>query len=361
MRYYKIEITDASGKPITFPSLQGSGAPPGVITSALSDGTSNPAALNIELDLAVYGAAVGDTTSYVRIWGLSLAELASSFNLNGKNIKVSGGMAKGYPLANPAQQGLLVQGQISQAFGNWIGTDMTLDMYLRPSVGTLDQPANYTFTWAKGEQLSAMIARTLKVVAPGQTQRINISADRVANQDKVGVYSTLTQFAQMVADQTKGQLGANDQGVTIATDGQTVRVFENSTAKAAGAKQIAFQDLLGQVTWSEPGVVTAKLVMRGDLAIGDVLQFPQGLIVTTSQNAMSAYGGTGSQHPANALTFSGTFQIIQMQHWGNFRIPDAQAWNTTISCALVQGAAAAGSGTATTPTGTATIESINVS
>jgi hypothetical protein len=337
LRFYQIKITNPKDEPVTFPSLAGSGMPPGVITSQLTDGTINPAALNIEMDLIVYGAvAAADSASYLRIWGLSLKELSSAFNLNGMKIQITGGMAKGYPLADPQQQGVLVKGNINQAFGNWIGTDMTLDMYLRAEdFGSLDAPANYTQTWAKGEPLADMIARALKVVAPNLKQEITISSDRVANQDKPSVYSTLSQFAQMVQAQTYHALSPTDQGVIIASDGQTVRVFEKGSGSTSGAKQINFQDLLGQVTWIEPGVVQAKLVMRGDLRIGDVVKFPKGLVVTTTANAMSAFGGTGSSHPANALTFSGTFQIIQMQHWGNFRIADAAAWNTTINCAIM--------------------------
>lgn len=312
--------------------------PPGVITSVLTDGTINPAALNIEMDLIIYGAvAAADSASYIRIWGLSLKELSSAFDLNGMKIQISGGMSKGYPLANPAQQGVLVKGNINQAFGNWIGTDMTLDMYLRAEdFGSLEAPANYTQTWAKGEPLADMIARALKVVAPNLQQEITISSDRIANQDKPSVYSTLSQFAQMIQAQTYHALSPTDQGVIIASDGQTVRVFEKGSGTTSGAKQINFQDLVGQVTWVDAGVIQAKLVMRGDLRIGDVVKFPKGLVVTTTSNAMSAFGGTGSQHPANTLTFSGTFQIIQMQHWGNFRIADAAAWNTTINCAIMQ-------------------------
>jgi hypothetical protein len=347
MRYYRIEVTNDQGQPIVFPSLNGSGMPPGVITSVLPDGTTNPAALNIELDLCVYGASFGDVTSYVRIWGLSLAELGSAFNLSNKNIKIFGGMAKGYPLANPQQAGLLGQGQIGQAFGNWIGTDMTLDMYVRAHA---PEESNFTFTWAKGEPLSAMIQRTMKVVAPNQKLQINISANRVANADKPGVVATFTQFAQVVSNLTNGE-------VMISSNGQTVFVFETATAQKNGAKQIAFQDLLGQVTWVQPQVVQAKLVMRGDLSIGDTVQFPEGLISTTSQNAMPGYGGTSSQNPANKLTFSGKFTIMQVQHWGNSRQPDAQSWNTTINCVNLTD----DTSTPSTPPGSVTIDSIQIS
>ena len=313
--------------------------PPGVITSLLPDGTTNPSALNIEIDLPVYPGSVGDVAGYVRIWGLALKELSQAFNLNQqpdgsyRRIKIFGGMAKGYPLADPSQRGLLVDGSILQAFGNWIGTDMTLDMFVGPPTGTQTTPKNYTFTWAKNEKLSVMIARVLKTVAPNLKQQITINDSRVANEDKVGYYETFTQFAQAVQGMTYGLLGNADLGVIMITDGQTVSVTEGtpiSPISGSTVKDIRFRDLLGQVTWCRPFEITAKMVMRGDLHPFDYVRFPANLNVTNTVQAMSGQGGTGPQHPSNTLGFHGQFLITQMQHWGNFRQPDAMSWNTTI-------------------------------
>jgi hypothetical protein len=345
VRFYSIKLTNhETGKPLTIPSLAGSGMPPGVITSQLPDGTINPGALNIEMDLVQTPGHIGDTSSYLRIWGLSLQELAQSFNLNPTpqaaattDITISGGMAKGYPLANPAQQGLLVKGSVLQAFGNWVGTDMTLDIYLQPPTGTAANPVNFTFTWAKGEALSVMIARVLKQVLPSAAQSITINASRIANQEKIGAYQTFTQFAQAVREFTAGGLSATDPGVYMAFNGQTVVVCEGApTSSSTGTKQIVFQDLLGQVTWSAPNQITAKLVMRGDLNIGDQIQFPAGLLTSTTAPAMSQFSGTGAKNPSNSLTFGkNLFNIQHIQHWGNFRQPDATCWNTMVIASLV--------------------------
>lgn len=327
MRYYRIELTNrTTGKPITVQSLAGSGLPPGVITSALPDKTTNPAALNIELDLMTYNGDIGSPASYLRIWGLGLAELSQAFNLNDQHIRVFGGMAKGLPLADPSQAGLLIEGEINQAFGNWIGTDQTLDIQFRAA-----GRSNYTFTWASGEKLSDMLARTLKTALPNAKQAINIKATRVANAEKPGAYSTFTQFAQAVMMMTETAPGEGD-GVAMAFDGQTVRAYEATETKAgSNIKQIKFQDLLGQITWAAPLTIQAKMVMRGDLQMSQIIQFPKDLLVTTTAAAQPAFGGTG-QNPSNKLSFGGDgkFQINQMQHWGNFRQPDAMSWNTTV-------------------------------
>jgi hypothetical protein len=240
-------------------------------------------------------------------------------------------MAKGYPLADPSQQGLLIQGAINQAFGNWVGTDMTLDMYIRPDlVGDTTSAVNYSFTWAKGEKLAAVIARTLAIAMPDRKVSITISDARIAAADEPGIYPSFPTYAQYIREVTEGKLSTSDPGVVMADDGQTVRVFEGTPAavSSGAAKLIRFQDLLGQVTWAAPFVVTAKLVLRGDLHVGDMVQFPVGLPSTATAAAMPAYGGTSRDR--DKLSFSGQFMITQMQHFGAYRTPDAMSWNTTI-------------------------------
>src|ERR1700722_18339267 len=114
MRYYRIEI---DGGNLVFTSFDGTNSLPG--------------ALLVDLDIPV--AALGNPTeagAFVKIWGIPLATIGQAKNLNGKSIKVFGGFQKGLPLANPSQSGLLVQGYIWQCFGNWIGVDMSLDLYV---------------------------------------------------------------------------------------------------------------------------------------------------------------------------------------------------------------------------------------
>ena len=150
MRYYKIVITDpSSGNVITPPGFDGLLG--GASYTSFVNGQSLPGAWNVELDIPVIGAATPQGSAGARIWGISRQEISQANDLNGKNISIFGGMQKGLPLANPAQSGLLVQGFIFQAFGNWIGTDMTLDFVINPGqatsstpggLGTLPKPKN---------------------------------------------------------------------------------------------------------------------------------------------------------------------------------------------------------------------------
>ena len=149
MRYYSVEISDAI-----------SGAAFRTYTNFVG-GQIDRAGLDVELDIPLAPGATPTGSAYVRVWGISLQDIAQSPNLNGKSVKVYGGMQKGLPLANPSQAGLLASGSILQAFGNWIGTAQSLDMYLGPLQGTPETPVNLVFDWRKGTPLADAIKATL--------------------------------------------------------------------------------------------------------------------------------------------------------------------------------------------------------
>jgi hypothetical protein len=63
-------------------------------------------------------------------------------------IQVFGGMSKGLPLANAVQSGLLMDGTIQQAWGNWQGTEQNINFVAQANssrsgnFGTPDSPVN---------------------------------------------------------------------------------------------------------------------------------------------------------------------------------------------------------------------------
>lgn len=326
MRYYRIDITKPDGTPYPFKSLGGS-----PLTSLLPNGNTNPAALNIEFDLPVVKLDDPDNNTWLRVWGLGLQDIGSAFDLNGMNISIYGGMAKGLPLANPAQSGLLLKGQIFQAYGNWIGTDQTADMNIIAggNVGSPAEPYNFVFSWNAGTPLAAAIAHTLSIVLPGVTQQIEISPKLVLNRDEVGWYESAQQFADFINGFSRSLLGGTYGGVSITTDGQTVRVYDGTIpAQTNAVKQIAFQDMIGQPTWIDAGLISVKLVLRADLHMGDAIKIPPSL--ATTQTANQALFNSSTSSPQNRSAFSGNFQIAQVHHYGNFRQADAASWNTTL-------------------------------
>jgi len=322
LRYYDIRLTDPKTGTAVLPSSLAGLRQMGVqsITSLLPNSQyTNPAALDIELDITQYNNHAVDNKSFLRIWGLGLQDIGSAFNINGYGISVRGGMAKGYPLANPAQAGLLVTGQVFQAFGNWIGTDMTVDMFLAPLAGSPDAPVNLTLNWLAGQPLHVALKNTLQTAFPKNKIAIAINPNIIQAHTEPGVYGSLGEFAEVINDITSAQGG---QGVCMATHGDGTILCWDGT-QPAPVKQINFQDLIGQVTWIAPLTITAKLVMRGDLHIGDIINLPQAITTTTPQ-ALTRF--------ADKTTFTGNFIITQIQHWGRFRQPDAASWCTTIWC-----------------------------
>ena len=323
---------DQSGTPKYFSSLGQ------VLTSLKPDGTFNPGALNVEIDLPVgpYHTPGGQSRGYVRIWGLSIKDLGAAFNLNpvqngvastmnATQIVVSGGMSAGFPLANPTQARALVKGQVYQAYGNWIGVDQTVDLLISPASGTIAAPLNLTLNWMMNQPLSAALMQCFSTGFPQASVEIDISPRLVQNHDEPSVYGTLTQLASYLNPVSKKIITDTDYpGVGITYDGATIKVFDSTTMPPP--VQIAPQDLIGQPTWIQPQMIQMKTVMRGDLDIGSIVTLPPTIVGATSGASPGLSG-----NPSNNMSFTGNFQVVDIHHFGNFRQPDAASWNTTVN------------------------------
>ena len=295
------------------------------LSSLLPNGNVNVAALNIEMDVPVAAYHTPAGQGFLRIWGLGLADIGSAFDLNNMNIEIYGGMSAGLPLANPNQARLLVKGQIFQAFGNWIGVEQTVDIIFFPGSGTFEKPINLVLNWAAGTTLQSALQTTLSNGIPNAAISMSISPRLTQNHDEVGVYGSVTQLASFLNPLTKRVI--TDQsypGVQMSYDGATITVWDATVQKPT--KQIAFTDLIGQPTWIAPGIIQAKLVLRGDLELFDNVQLPPSLVGNTA-SALSSLSG----NPANNTTFSGVYTILELHHYGNFRQPDAASWSTVIN------------------------------
>lgn len=319
MRYYKIVITDpATGNVIQSPN---SAVDPASTYTSYVNGQTLPGALNVEFDMLVAPYATPSGGAYVSVWGISLAEISRAKDLNFKNIAVYAGMQKGLPLANPALSGLIVQGQILQAFGKWLGTSMTLDLILAPTIGTPLAPANIVLNWRAGTSLAQAITQTLSTAFPSLALKVSISANLVLPNDEVGFWPTLEQFAAWLKLRTIAMAPvAGYQGVDISISGLSLVVDDGTAQKTP--KNIAYQDLIGQPTWIDSPLIQFKCPLRADLSIGDLVKMPPSLVVTTAASASSLLNLNNA--------FEGTFQVSQVRQVGNYRQPAAEAWCTTV-------------------------------
>lgn len=299
------------------------------LSSLLPNGNPNPGALNIELDIpVVLYASPENPAAYVRIWGLSLEELGHAFDLNDATIKIYGGMSKGLPLANPQQQGLLVEGTIFQAFGNWVLTEQTIDLLFNPSTGNNDTPKNIVQDWKAGTPMQSAIQNTLSTAFPDKTLAVNISGNLILPNDEPGYYASLSQYAQYLKAVSRSIVGGTSYpGVDIAMNGDTISVADGTATSGANVIQIQPQDLIGQPTWmpaDAEGVtgIQVKCVMRADIHVQDLVQLPPTLVTTT---------GGSSPRFRDLPTFTGQYFVARVHHWGNFRQPSADSWCTVIN------------------------------
>lgn len=308
MRYYRIVISDkASGKTVKEWSSQASGR-------------TIAGALNVELDVPTYDMASPMGAAYIRVWGISLQDIAQATDLNGQSLMLFAGMAAGLPLAKPDQAGLILQGDIQQCFGNWQGTSQTLDLIVNVSGGTAEEPKNIVMDWKAGTPMSSAIESTLKVAFPDFTPVITISEDLMLSHDQPGYYQTITQFAEYVKQISQSiKNDPNYVGVRIAVKEKQFIVYDGSTKTSP--MELDFSDLIGQVTWKAFGTVNVRVVMRSKIQVGDYIKLPRGQVTISAQSA--------SQYRTKTA-FRGVFMVTAVRHIGNFRQPDADSWITSI-------------------------------
>jgi hypothetical protein len=87
-------------------------------------------AQQVEFQIEDYRPENPSADSTLTVHGVSFQQIIDTQGLIGRPIVVMGGMRDGLPLATlqARKRGKLVDGLISQAWGNWIGTDMSIGM-----------------------------------------------------------------------------------------------------------------------------------------------------------------------------------------------------------------------------------------
>ncbi len=375
MRFYNITITDENGAiwaPTATGDLVKGPAPKPATSSGVSTSASgmpevtviakssfspkysftshpngpgqppDPGALDLEIDLAtaMFHTPEKGGGGVFRLHGVGLRMIGQSANLNGQRIVLSAGMGKGLPLATAAysggQAGIIFQGQIWECWGNWQGTEQTLDFTVYPN--DLSPPTGVCFSWLPGQSLSSAIATSLTQAFPKYNKpSINVAELQVPNgMPQYDASPSLDVFAQMLHDITlkAGQMlyGKTYPGISVTTDGKTIFVFDRTVPNFSKTKKLVFQDLIGQPTWLNATTITFQTVMRADIDIGDYITFPTGIVSPYAQLTAAA---VGPNSPAQSKSvFQGTFAIIGLHHFGNFRQPDASGWNTTFRATI---------------------------
>ncbi len=336
MRYYDLTLTDPASGLVWQPTVNGLGLSlkaGGTTFTSYVGGQTLPGALNIEFDIPVYQFATPQGSSMLRVWGIGLTTIGQGTQLAGAGFTLKGGMKAGLPLANPNQSGLLVQGTVFQAFGNWQGVEQTLDLILNPGITVRGQ--DIALVWKAGMPLATALATTFAQAFPGYTAQINVSPNLTTNYDQSGHYSSPAAFGIAVLERSQKigmqVYGKNYPGVMISVSGTNIVATDGSTPPVP--KVLAFTDLIGQPTWVGVSTVNFKTVMRNDIAIGDTIQFPQGVL---APYALLTPDASYPNAPARSRTiFHSSFFVNEVHHFGNFRQPDAESWTTAISAVAI--------------------------
>jgi hypothetical protein len=294
------------------------------------NGIFDPGALNIEFDafISQYGTPTGAST--VHVHGVPLQDLGQAQQFAGMMLILKGGMAApGLPLINPSQAGIILKGQVFQTFGNWQGTDMTLDFVVIPSEYTNENPGNIVLSWGAGTQLSQALAQTFSIAYPGTQVAFNISENLVQSHDEIHFCATLDQLGETIANITQDNLG-NKVNIGI----QAGKILVYDTTYAPTPIQLNFTDFIGQPTWIDVNQIQIQMVLRADLRPGAIIKMPQGL-----QNAPGVITATYASRPSSIkyqTTFQNNFTVGELRQVGNFRSSDAAAWVTIANCYVIQ-------------------------
>lgn len=300
-------------------------------------GQFNPAALNVEFDMPIAPYATPTGAMTVTIHGVPREDLSQAYKLAGMEIAVYGGMQKGLPLANPLQSGLLLRGQVFQAFGTWEGTEMRLDLVVYPSTHTVDNPGNFVLSWRAGTSLADALKATLSIVYPGVPIIMNIGSNLVFSSDEHNFCATLEELAQYVGKLTESEF---QQRVDITIQSGAIVVYD--TTYRPNPIQLGFTDIVGQPTWVRALTMQVMTVMRADLQVGSIITMPQelrnapGFVNTSVSSALSTDGGALSSTGKDGVIFQGNLLVNAIRHIGNFRSSDSRDWVSVFNC--VQGA-----------------------
>jgi hypothetical protein len=379
MRYYKILISVPTGMSgagnILVPNVDGKPGftpvePNSVNLSSYTSlniganiytpGGTNPGAQQFDCDIPQAPMHLAQAGSFFRIWGVSLAELQQASNLNRMNVAIYAGMAVGLPLANPQQVGPIAQGQIIRSQGLWVSTDQALECYLYPggsspssaqttgnpnTAGTgpipaiNETPANIVFQWKAGQPLMAALVPALQVAFPQYTIQGAVSPNLVwTGAPSTAFFSTLKQLAQWINQKTLSIISGfapalyvsppSYPGVSITLQNGVLTISDGTVQTPP--KAVQFTDLIGQPNWDGINTVTAFVVLRGDIGIGDYITLPNTVFTLAGNNTVAT--GTNSYNNLKlGSVFKGAFKCTGVRHVGNSRGLGKTDWCTVLT------------------------------
>lgn len=341
MRYYKLVVTP----PPQSPQLPQLGLLPQVPASPIAvqppqpriwtsyPNGPDPQAQNILYDMTVLPFATPGGNYTITIEGIGLDDLMQANQFAGSFLELSVGMGGGLPLENPSQINVISKGLIFQSFGNWAGTNMTLDFVVIPGYFTRDNPGMFLLKWAKGQPLGEALTQTLQTAYRGTPMavNVNVSSAIVAPENVTHHVTSIEALSQYLAQYTAS---SKSGAVQIVADKSVILAYDKTYKSPP--KQIEYTDFIGQPTWIHTIKMQIKLVARGDINVGDTIILPQGYLT----NAPGAITTTSASYPSTnryKSTFTQGFDVVGVRQIGNFRSSDSGEWATILDCVVNYG------------------------
>lgn len=336
MRFYDLQTTAASPSDgsISTPSgiMAASGTSVGVKRSWTSfpNGSFDPGALDVVFDLQIAPGHVPSGATVISVHGVDMADLLQAQDFRGSSLSLTAGMQGGLPLsaAQPAP-GLLINATVFGAFGNWQGTEQTLDLLVIPSVYTQDAPGNLVFNWQPGQAFEDAVKSALKPAFPASKLTVKVNPALTTDQPILHRARTANGLAHHLHQLTQGTsaLGTNYPGVSLYFNGSEITVTDFS-AGTGSTIALKFNDLIGQPTWLEPPTLTINTILRADVKIGSLITLPVGDVA--GPGSVTTLPTTSGSVFNNKLNFSGTFVVTAIRAVGQFRGTNADAWASVI-------------------------------
>jgi hypothetical protein len=306
--------------------------------SSVFNGVNDPGALDIDFNIEVTSGACAGS---IEIKGITQNLISQSTVFTGQRVQLYGGFTEGLPLANDQviHQGLIADGQIYPAFGNWTGTDLSLTFIVIPGnasgIGGPTSPRNIIHNMPQGSQLSSAF--------PNSQFIVNISNALTLNAPDQGYHQGLEQYMNYVKQLSHSILGTPDttgyQGVQSFPTGYQKYLITDFTSPGTPIA-IQFEDLVGQPTWIDNNKIQVKTVLRADINAAMAggapvtITLPEKLLVGT-QGGGAAFSYTSGQgantyEHGNVLLFSGSWVVNKIRHVGHYRQPTGESWVTII-------------------------------
>lgn len=312
------------------------------------NGVNDPGALDIEIDIQITPDGYL-LAGWIKIYGIPQSLIAQSSYFIGCQLSIWGGFfSPSLPLAEleVPHTGLLCNALIWPCMGNWIGNQLSITFFLKPSTGNPGGPTapiNIIHNMPKGTTLSAAVKNALSTAFPNIPVNINISNSLILNYDDHGYYQSVEQYQNYVKALSHSILGTpsttNYHGVRFDPSKGPFNVFDGTSP--TGAVQILFEDLIGQPTWIDAFKIQIITALRSDIQPNMQIILPTNILVTTTEAGAYRFL-LGPTKESDILNFQGTFDVIAVRHMGRFRNPDASSNWVTVIEAIVPGSVGAG-------------------